>query len=118
MSLFNESYSSILLSNKNELLGARIATDGQWRFPYTAKVPNKFKQALIHYEDKRFYSHHGVDSVALVRALYLNISQRRVVSGASTLSMQVIRLARKNPSRTYFEKFIRNDSRLTFRVTL
>ena len=106
VSLFNDPYSSILLSNKNELLGARIAKDGQWRFPYSVKVTNKFKQALIHYEDKRFYSHLGVDSIALIRATYLNIKQGKVVSGASTLSMQVIRLARKNPRRTYLEKII------------
>lgn len=106
VSLFNDPYSSILLSNQNELLGARIAKDGQWRFPYTAKVTNKFKQALINYEDKRFYSHLGVDPIALTRALYLNINQGKVVSGASTLSMQVIRLARKNPKRTYLEKTI------------
>ncbi len=106
VSLFNDPYSSILLSNKNELLGARIAKDGQWRFPYSVKVTNKFKQALIHYEDKRFYSHLGVDPIALIRATYLNIKQGKVVSGASTLSMQVIRLARKNPRRTYLEKII------------
>lgn len=102
--LFNNPYSSILLSNNDELLGARIAKDGQWRFPHSTKVAKKFKQALIHYEDKRFYSHIGIDSIALARAIYLNLSQGRVVSGASTISMQVIRLARKNPKRTYFEK--------------
>lgn len=104
--LFNDPYSSILLSNKNELFGARIAKDGQWRFPYSSKITKKFKQALIHYEDKRFNSHLGVDPVALARSLYLNINQGKIVSGASTLSMQVIRLARKNPKRTYFEKII------------
>lgn len=103
-SLFNDPYSSILLSNKNELLGARIAKDGQWRFPHSVKVASKFKQALVHYEDKRFYSHLGIDPMALGRAIYLNVNQGRIVSGASTLSMQVIRLARKNPKRTYFEK--------------
>lgn len=106
VSLFNAPYSSILLSNKNELLGARIAKDGQWRFPSSLKITKKFRQALIHYEDKRFNSHLGVDPVALARALYLNINQGKVVSGASTLSMQVIRLARKNPKRTYIEKIL------------
>lgn len=104
VSLFNDPYSSILLSNHDELLGARIAKDGQWRFLHSARVASKFKRALVHYEDKRFYSHPGIDPMALVRAVYLNISQGRVASGASTLSMQVIRLARKNPQRTYFEK--------------
>ena len=104
--LFNDPYSSILLSNNDELLGARIAEDGQWRFPHTTTVATKFKQALIQYEDKRFYSHPGIDPFALTRAIYLNTTQSRVVSGASTLSMQVIRLARKNPQRSYLEKLL------------
>mgnify|MGYP001097732645 CR=1 FL=1 len=106
LSLFEDNYSSILLSQNDELLGARIATDGQWRFPHSRVVADKFKQAIISFEDKRFYSHPGVDPIALLRAIYLNITQGRVVSGASTLSMQVIRLSRKNPERTYYEKLI------------
>ncbi|MCK5336625.1 MAG: transglycosylase domain-containing protein, partial [Gammaproteobacteria bacterium] len=78
----------------------------QWRFPHTTTVATKFKQALIQYEDKRFYSHPGIDPFALTRAIYLNTTQSRVVSGASTLSMQVIRLARKNPQRSYLEKLL------------
>lgn len=103
-SLFEDPYSSILLSQNNELLGARIATDGQWRFPHSSLSAKKFKHAIILYEDKRFYFHPGIDPIALLRAAYLNLSQGRVVSGASTLSMQVIRLVRKNPKRTYIEK--------------
>lgn len=102
--LFNEPLSTILLSRKGELLGARIATDHQWRFPDATSVAPKFKQALLHYEDKRFDSHPGVDPLALARSLYLNLSHGKVVSGGSTISMQVIRLARKNPQRTYLEK--------------
>ena len=104
--LFNDPVSSILLSNNDELLGGRIARDGQWRFPHSKHVAKKFKTALITYEDKRFFSHLGVDAQALARAMYLNVKQGRIVSGASTLSMQVIRLSRKNPKRTYFEKLI------------
>ncbi len=104
--LFAEPLSSILTGKDGELLGAKIAADEQWRFPYLQKVPDKYKTAVIHYEDKRFYSHPGVDPLALVRSLYLNISQGKIVSGASTLSMQVIRLARKNPKRGYVEKII------------
>lgn len=102
--LFDDPASTILLDRHGELLGARIAQDGQWRFPYQAQVPEKFKTALIHFEDKRFYSHPGVDPLALARAVRLNIGEGRVVSGASTLSMQVIRLARHNPERSYLEK--------------
>jgi len=102
--LFTTTYSSLLEDRNGTLLGARISEDEQWRFPLTTEVPDKFKQCLIHFEDKRFYSHPGVDPLALGRALQLNMQQGRVVSGGSTLTMQVIRLSRGNPSRTYFEK--------------
>lgn len=88
------------------LLGAHIASDGQWRFPKQDSVPDKFKQAIITFEDKRFYRHPGVDLLSLGRAMRQNISQRRVVSGGSTLSMQTIRLAYDNPSRTIFQKIL------------
>ncbi len=106
--LFNDPYSSILLSRNDRLLGARIALDEQWRFPPIEKnnLADKFTSAIIEFEDKRFMSHWGVDPVAITRALYLNISQNKIVSGASTLSMQVIRLARKNNKRSYVEKII------------
>ncbi len=106
--LFNDPYSSILLSRNEHLLGARIAADEQWRFPPIEQyqLASKFTSAIIEFEDKRFMSHWGVDPVAITRALYLNISQNKIVSGASTLSMQVIRLARKNNKRSYFEKII------------
>ncbi|HIO92831.1 MAG TPA: penicillin-binding protein 1C, partial [Leucothrix mucor] len=103
--LFNDPLSSVVLSKNNNLLGAHISTDEQWRFPPLETTPNKFATAIIAFEDKRFYSHFGVDPLAVVRAFYLNIKQGRVVSGASTLSMQVVRLAEHNPRRTVWEKF-------------
>ncbi|MDH5326846.1 MAG: penicillin-binding protein 1C [Gammaproteobacteria bacterium] len=102
--LFNDPVSPVLLSREGKLLGASIAADQQWRFPATERVPQKFKTALLTFEDKRFDSHWGVDLLALGRAMRQNINKGRVVSGASTLTMQVIRLARKNPRRTLLEK--------------
>ncbi len=92
--LFAAPESSVLLARNGELLGARIAADGQWRFPAAAEVPRKYRDALIEYEDRRFESHPGVDPVAIVRALRQNWRSDRVVSGASTLTMQVARLSR------------------------
>lgn len=104
--LFDSPYSVVLLDRNATLLGARIAADEQWRFPPDKTLPEKFSQALVTFEDKRFYSHPGVDPLAVSRALYSNIRQARIVSGASTLSMQVIRLARRNRERSYWEKLI------------
>ncbi len=102
--LFDKPVSSILLDQQGELLGAHIATDQQWRFPPIQAVPAKFATCLIQFEDKRFYQHIGIDPIAIVRAMKLNIQHNRVVSGASTLTMQVIRLSRKNTQRSVIEK--------------
>lgn len=103
-SLFNDPLSTVIYDRNGTLLGAKIADDGQWRFPPCDSVPHKFREAIILFEDKHFYEHPGVDLLALGRALKQNISAGEIVSGGSTLSMQVIRLAGKNRKRTYPEK--------------
>lgn len=102
--LFQRPYSSILLSQSGDLLAAHIAKDEQWRFPEIKKVPAKFRQSIIHYEDKRFMNHIGIDPLAIARAIKLNLKKGKVVSGGSTLTMQVIRLSKDNPPRTFWEK--------------
>jgi penicillin-binding protein 1C len=102
--LFDDPYSMVLLDRRGRLLGAAVATDQQWRFPSLAKVPEKFVRALICAEDRRFYRHPGIDPLAAGRALWQNLRAGRVVSGASTLTMQVIRLSRKGRPRTLGEK--------------
>jgi penicillin-binding protein 1C len=92
--LFATPRSYVLEARDGTLLSARIAADGQWRFPATATVPAKFRRALLVYEDKRFESHPGVDPLAIARAMKLNASAGRVVSGGSTLTMQIARLSR------------------------
>ena len=104
--LFSDPYSTVLQARGGELLTASIAPDGQWRFPQADSIPDKFVEALITFEDKRFYQHPGVDVRAMARAFRQNIKAGRVVSGGSTLTMQVIRLSRRNKSRTVFEKAI------------
>jgi penicillin-binding protein 1C len=104
--LFDDPYSTVLEDRNGTLLSATIAEDGQWRFPVNNDVPAKFTEALLAYEDKRFRNHPGVDILSLGRALRQNIKAGRVISGGSTISMQVIRLSRKNKSRSVFEKAI------------
>ena len=102
--LFKSPVSSVLLSKEGKLLGAHISKDEQWRFPPLKKIPEKFKTSIVTFEDKRFYQHIGVDPLAIARALKLNLNAGRIVSGGSTISMQVIRLASHNPKRTIWEK--------------
>ena len=97
--LFDVPTAAVLLARDGTLLGARIASDAQWRFPVIEHVPEKFETAIVAFEDKRFHVHHGVDPLALARAIYLNVTEGAIVSGASTLTMQVIRLARRNRER-------------------
>lgn len=67
--------------------------DGVWRYPVSPEqVSPLYLQALLTYEDRWFYKHLGVNPMALVRAAWLNARGGRVVSGGSTLSMQVARL--------------------------
>ncbi|NMX80181.1 MULTISPECIES: peptidoglycan glycosyltransferase PbpC [Pseudomonas] len=67
--------------------------NGVWRYPvHTSEVSPYYLDALLTYEDRWFYQHPGVNPLALVRATWQNLSGARVVSGGSTLSMQVARL--------------------------
>lgn len=104
--LFQDPYSFVLVDRNNDLLCASLADDEQWRFPLIAAVPEKFEKAVVCYEDKRFFIHPGVDPLAVIRAIKLNLRSRAVVSGASTLTMQVIRLSRNGKPRTLKEKLI------------
>ena len=92
-------YSTVVLSREGELLGARTASDGQWRFPPTDSLPGRYALCLTQFEDRRFYSHHGVDLPAIVRAASQNLRAGHTVSGGSTITMQVIRLSRASSSR-------------------
>ncbi len=114
--LFNDPYSTVLESREGHLLSASIADDGQWRFPETDSIPRRFAEAIVAFEDKRFYSHPGVDPISIARALFQNVRERRVVSGGSTLTMQVLRLSRKSKGRSLFEKGI--ESILATRLEL
>jgi len=104
--LFDSSYSFVLHDKNDEFMGARVAKDGQWRFPLVDSVPHKFEICILQFEDKRFYYHPGIDPAALVRALYQNITRGEIVSGASTITMQTVRLSFGNKARTIKQKFI------------
>ena len=104
--LFSDPTSTVIESRDGELLGAHIATDGQWRFPEVQTVPDRYKTCVLTFEDRHFYRHPGVNPVSLVRALIQDIRNGRVVSGGSTITMQLIRLSRKGKPRTIWQKLI------------
>ncbi|WP_034042529.1 penicillin-binding protein 1C [Wocania ichthyoenteri] len=115
--LFKDPTSTVITSSNNELLGAQIAKDGQWRFPENDSIPEKFKTCIIQFEDEYFYKHPGFNPISIFKALRDNIKSGEVKRGGSTITQQVIRLSRKGTKRTYFEKFkeIILATRLEFR---
>ena len=85
--------SRVALDRNGELLRAYLTSEGRWRLPATREdVDPRYLEVLLAYEDKRFFAHRGVDPPAIARAAFQLVSQGRVVSGGSTLTMQVARL--------------------------
>ena len=104
--LFNEPTSTVIESKSGELLGAQIATDYQWRFPYNDGIPLKFSKCIVAFEDAYFYRHPGFNPISIAKAFWKNMQSGSVKRGGSTITQQVIRLSRKGKGRTYFEKGI------------
>ncbi len=118
--LFQNAPGMLILDREGRPLDMRIADDEQWRFAPAGPqpdsvtgstsalhaVPPQYEAAVLHFEDKNFYHHPGFDFIAILRAAWQNLRAGRVVSGGSTISMQVIRLSRGTTTRTYREKII------------
>jgi penicillin-binding protein 1C len=85
--------SHVVLDRDGKLLRAYATTEGRWRLPAGVKdVDPRFLRMLFAYEDKRFWTHRGVDAAALARAAVQFASSGHIVSGGSTITMQVARL--------------------------
>lgn len=112
--LFRAPQSAVLYDAEGILLSARVARDGQWRFPASPRVPEKFARALLAFEDRRFWLHPGFDPASMLRAMVDNALSGKVVSGASTIPMQVVRLALGNQERTWYQKI--HEIYLSFRL--
>lgn len=104
--LFNTPTATVIESRDGTLLGAKIADDGQWRFPEVDSVPYKFKMCLLQFEDAHFYKHPGFNPISIAKAFQQNRKAGKTVRGGSTLTQQVIRLSRKDKNRSYAEKLI------------
>ncbi|MCJ2014490.1 penicillin-binding protein 1C [Methylobacterium sp. J-076] len=97
--------SVVVLDRAGELLRPFATADGRWRLPATAgAVDPRYLAMLKVYEDRRFARHSGIDPVAVLRAAVQGLRQGRIVSGGSTLSMQVARLVEPRAKRTAVAK--------------
>ncbi len=98
-------YSTLVVDRDGRLLRPYTTSEGRWRLPAArADVDPRFLELLLAYEDKRFNSHHGVDPLALGRALAQLATHGRIVSGASTITMQVARLLEPRAERSWAAK--------------
>jgi len=108
--------SPILKDRNGAFLNVRTVEKGTWRLPADVEaIDPAFIEALLLIEDKRFYGHSGVDAAAIARALKSWKEQGKVVSGASTLTMQLVRQYRPRP-RTLPSKIIESAEALRFEL--
>lgn len=106
LSLLNDPYCTVVEDHEGHLLSAQIATDGQWRFPLIDSLPASFIDCITSYEDARYFYHPGVDIISGIRALQQNYKAGRVVSGASTIPMQLMRMSSDHNDRSLRSKII------------
>src|SRR2546429_1893602 len=101
----NIEFSTVVVDRNGQLLRPYATPDGRWRLPATVKdVDPRYLDRLIAHEDKRFRAHHGVDPLAVARAAFQLVSHGRIVSGGSTITMQVARLLEPRTERTFLAK--------------
>ncbi len=89
---FAEDYGALVLDRSGRPLSVFLAPDQQWRLPVDS-LPEKYRRALLLYEDRRFYLHPGVDPLSLAHAVFQCLGAGRYVRGASTIPMQIARLS-------------------------
>ena len=104
--IFQPDYSTVVLDKDGKILRAFLNQTEQWQLPPdSSNIPDKLKTAVIEFEDRYFYYHPGVNPFSIVQASFKNISSAKIISGASTLTMQVARLM-KPKRRTFANKFV------------
>jgi penicillin-binding protein 1C len=98
--------STTIVDRNGKLLRAYAMADGRWRLPADAKtaVDPGYLKLLLAYEDRRFHSHGGVDPLALGRAAFQLITHGQIVSGGSTITMQLARLMEPRRERSVSAK--------------
>ena len=97
-------YSKVVLDRKGQILSVFLNNEEEFHIKYDGEVPETLKTAVINYEDKKFYSHSGVDYPRILKSFFNNMIGRKKM-GASTISMQVVKLLEPK-KRTYFNKLI------------
>ncbi len=116
--LFDAPTSTLLLDREGALLAATVASDGQWRMPEPDSIPRRFERCLTEFEDRRFRKHFGIRLPSLLRAAKQNLSEGRTVSGGSTITMQVARMALARKKRSFWNKLLEMGLALRLEIRL
>ena len=102
-----DKYSKVVLDRHHRLLRAYTTSKGIWRLPVQVEdIDPKLIKMLLAYEDRRFYHHNGVDPLALLRAAWLWAKHGKIISGGSTITMQVARLLEGQKGKAISTKII------------
>lgn len=100
-------YSQVIYSREKKVLRVYLNKNEQYIFPIEEKIkiPEKLERSVIIFEDKNFYDHYGIDPKSILRAMISNIKKGKIISGASTITMQTVRGLRGG-KRTYYNKIV------------
>ncbi len=103
----NRDYSQVILASDSTFLRVFLNEQEQWCLPPSLYegIPEKLKVSVLAFEDQYFEYHPGINPVSITRAVYDNLTSGQVVSGGSTITMQVARMIKDNP-RTYVNKLL------------
>ena len=97
--------SKTVVDRNSKLLRSYVTSQGRWRLPATRdQVDPRYLDVLFAYEDKRFFQHSGVDPLAFGRAALQFVANGEIVSGGSTITMQVARLLEPRAKRSLYVK--------------
>jgi penicillin-binding protein 1C len=109
-------HSSLAVTAQDATLLREARPQGRSQPVSVHTLPESVQEALIATEDERFFYHPGVDPIAIIRALWSNVTHGKIVSGGSTITMQVARLLHDDPPRTMGQKLI--EMHLALRLEL
>lgn len=98
------SYSFATYDRNEKLLCASLSSKEAYHLPQSKDINQFYKISSIIYEDKSFYLHLGIDFSSVLRAIYLNLKNKHIKSGASTITMQLARLLCGGKRRSYLQK--------------
>lgn len=111
---YTPTYSTILYDTNQNILSFSISSEQQWHFPLIEDIPENLKKCITIYEDEYINFHPGINPISLLKAAIINTNQNKIISGGSTLAMQVMRMKSRHSKRNYYNKFLEMVAALKF----